>query len=150
MDFAVLIMTGVLIVTLASPIFTYYAIKQARLGNYAQHKKLQTWIFAVSVSAVLLLEGLIRFAGGSGSLTQHSSHVGTTLFTSILIAHIIGAVLTYLLWIYLVVVSNKKFNKTLPGNFSVSHKKLGIIVFVGLIYTGITALIVYLMTLDLV
>ena len=143
-------MTTVLIVTLVAPVFSYYAIKKARQKDFKTHKKIQTIVYAFCIAAVLVLELLIRFSGGSGSMFKDSSHVDNPVFKTILIAHIIGAVLTYIVWTFLIIKSRLKFQKTLPGKFSVTHKSLGIIVFIGLVYTGVTALIVYLMTLDFV
>ena len=150
MNTTVIIMTAVLILTLASPVFAVYAVKFAKNKDFETHKKWQTWIFGISVLGVIVLEGLIRVSGGSGSLSGMSPHAGTSLFKTILIAHIIGAVLTYILWTYLIIVSNKKFSKTLPGNFSATHRTLGKAVLIGLIYTAVSALVVYLMTLGFI
>lgn len=145
-----IIMTGVMLLTFLSPFGVYYAVKLAKKNDYKGHRKIQNLVFYISLGGVLLLEGLIRYQGGSGSVASHSSHYEHSYFKTILFAHIIGAVLTYLLWIFLIVISNIKFQKKLPGRFSGTHKKLGYIVFIGLIYTGVTALAVYLMTLDMV
>lgn len=150
MDFTFIIMTGVLAVTLVAPIFSYFAIKKARQKDFKTHKKIQMTVFIVCLAAVLVLELYIRFSGGSGSMFKNSSHAGTTLFKTILIIHIIGAVLTYILWTFLIIKSGRKFQKNLPGRFSATHKKLGMLVFIGLVYTGVTALVVYLMTLDFI
>lgn len=143
-------MTLVLLVTLAAPAIAYYAIRQARMKRYALHKKIQTILFITCISSILLLEGMIRYSGGSGSMVQHSAYVETTLFKTILTVHIIGAVITYILWIYLALKARKQYGKILPGSNSAKHRKLGIIVFIGLIYTAATALIVYLMTMNLI
>lgn len=150
MDLTFIIMTAVLIVTLVAPIFSYYAIKKARQRDLKTHKKIQTLVYAVCIVAILVLELLIRFSGGSGSMFKDSSHADNPVFKTILIAHIIGAVLTYILWTFLIIKSRRKFHKTLPGAFSVNHKRMGIIVFIGLVYTGSSALVVYLMTLDFI
>lgn len=145
-----LIMTAVLVLTLSAPVLSIYAVRFAVRKDFETHKKWQTWIYAVSILGVLVLEGLIRVSGGSGSLSGQSPHAETTLFKTILTAHIIGAVLTYILWTYLIFASRKKFKNTLPGNFSKTHRVLGKTVLFGLIYTGLTALVVYLMTLGFV
>ena len=137
----------VLLLNLIAPFAVYYAIKQAKKKDYTAHKKIQNVVYIVCVLGVLALEGLIRFSGGSGSLTENSSYSGTPFFKILLIAHIIGAVLTYFLWTVLIIFSNRKFRKELPGKFSLIHKKLGHILFFGLIYTAVTALIVYVMLL---
>ncbi|QBO59382.1 DUF420 domain-containing protein [Chryseobacterium salivictor] len=150
MSLTVFIMTGVLVITLLAPAFSYYAIKKAREKDYKTHKKIQTLVYVFCIAAVLVLELLIRFSGGSGSMFKDSSHADNPVFKTLLAAHITGAVLTYILWTFLMIKSRRKFKKTLPGKFSVSHKRLGIAVFIGLVYTGFTAFVVYLMTLDFI
>lgn len=144
------IMTLVLILTLAAPFAVLYAVSLVKKGNYEGHKKVQIITFVVCVLGVLLLEGLIRVSGGSGSLAGKSPYAGSAVFKTILYAHIAGAVLTYILWIIQMIFSIRTFKKTLPGNFSGKHKTMGKILVFGLFYTAITALIVYLMTLGLV
>lgn len=150
MNIATLLMTLVLLVTLAAPAIAWYAIRQARAGRYAVHRRIQTILFIACITSVIVLEGMIRISGGSGSMVQNSAHVETTLFRSILTAHIIGAVLTYMLWIYLALKARSQYTKVLPGSRSAQHRRLGILVFIGLVYTAVTALIVYLMTLNLI
>lgn len=149
MNITLLIMTTVLLLTFFSPFGVYYAIKLARKKEHANHKRMQNIIFMVCVLGVLALEILIRFSGGSGSLVSESKHYSTTYFTVILVSHIVVAVLTYLLWTALILLSNRKYQKALPGGFSKTHKQMGLVVFGGLIYTAITALIVYVMSLNI-
>lgn len=143
-------MTGVLLVTIIAPIICYHAIAKARKGEFNSHKKIQTGVYILCMSSVIVLEILIRMSGGSGSISSESSHSHKRIYKTIMMIHIIGAVVTYILWTYLIVKSNRTFQKTLPGQFSGSHKRIGIAIFIGLIYTGLTASIVYLMTLNLV
>lgn len=150
MNYTILIMTGVMILTLFSPFGVYYTIQIAKKKEFKTHRKFQNIIFFICVVGVLALEVLIRYSGGSGSLASKSEYYGTLFFTITLISHIIVAVITYLLWTFLIILSNSKFQKKLPGKFSKIHKKMGYIVFGGLIYTAITALAIYLMTLNLV
>lgn len=150
MDMTITIMTAVMLLTLASPFGVYYAVKKARTKDYQSHRKLQNLIFIICVLGVLLLEGLIRYSGGSGSLASESNYYETGFFKITLFSHIIVAVLSYLLWTFLIILSNLKFRKSLPGKLSKVHKICGLIVFGGLIYTAITALAVYVMSLNLV
>lgn len=150
MNITLTIMTAVLLLTLFSPFGLYYGVKLAKKKDYVAHKKIQNIIFIICVLGVLSLEILIRYSGGSGSLASESNYYGTGFFTAILVSHILVAVLTYILWTVLIIMSNRKFQKTLPGNFSKNHKRTGLIIFGGLIYTAITALMVYLMSLNLV
>lgn len=110
----------------------------------------ETFTYMITVVAVIALELLIRFSGGSGSISGLSPYADEKFFGVILIAHIIGAVLTYILWTYLLLQSRRKFDTDLPGNFSKTHKILAKVVIVGLIYTAVSALIVYLLTLGLI
>ncbi|EMB14243.1 MULTISPECIES: DUF420 domain-containing protein [Pirellulaceae] len=142
MNTATLILTAVLILNLFAPFAVYYAIGLAKEGLYKTHKRIQNAVFIACVLGVLTLEGLIRFSGGSGSLAENSSFSGTTIFKTILAAHIIGAILTYILWTFQIVVSNRKFGEKLLGSFASMHKTIGYILFLGLIYTAVTAAIV--------
>lgn len=150
MNFTIIIMTAVLLLTLFSPLGLYYGIKLARKKNYDAHKSIQNIIYIICVLGVLCLEVLIRYSGGSGSLISESKYYRTTIFSTILISHILVAMLTYILWTVLIILSNRKFQKHLPGTFSKNHKKIGLTIFGGLIYTAITALAVYMMSLNLV
>lgn len=146
MNFTVIIMTVVLIVTLFSPFGVYYGIKLARKKDYKSHRRVQNIIFFVCVAGVLALEGLINAAGGSGSLASESVYYDTRFFKYTLLSHIIVALLSYLLWFILILISNIVYRKSLPGKVSGFHKKTGIFIFGGLIYTAVTALIVYVMS----
>ncbi len=150
MSLSIFIMTAVLLLTLFSPFGVYYGVQQAKKNEYKTHRKIQNIIYFICVLGVLALEVLIRYSGGSGSLASNSEYYGTNFFTITLVSHIVVAVLTYLLWTILIIISNLKFRKSLPGKFSKTHKKLGYIIFGGLVYTAISALAVYLMSLNLV
>lgn len=150
MNLTITIMTVVLIITLFSPFGVYYGIKLARKKNYESHRKIQNIIFVICVVGVLTLEGLINSSGGSGSLASESIYYNTIFLKYTLFSHIIIAILSYFIWLVLIVVSNIAYHKNLPGKLSKFHKKTGIIIFGGLIYTAITALIVYLMSLNLI
>lgn len=150
MNATLIIMTAVLLITLFSPFGVYYGVTIAKKKNYPSHRKIQNIIFIVCVIGVLALEVLIRSGGGSGSLASKSNYYDTGFFKITLFSHIIVAILTYLLWTILILISNIKFRKSLPGKLSKFHKKTGYIIFGGLVYTAVTALMVYLMTLNLV
>ncbi len=140
-----LIVLGMLILSFIAPFVTLYAVAQVRKGNYDSHAKIQKRLFFTCVIGVLALEGLIRVSGGSGSLVANSEYSSTLWFKTLLIAHIIGAVLTYIIWGFQIFKSMGQQKKTnLPGSFSNTHKKLGYAVIFGLFYTAITAFFVCL------
>lgn len=150
MSLKIFIMTAVLLITLLSPFGVYYGVQLAKKKDYKTHRKIQNIVFFVCIVGVLALEGLIRATGGSGSLASQSDYYHTGFFKITLFSHIIVAILSYLLWTIVIIISNVKFRKSLPGSFSKSHRILGYIIFAGLVYTAITALAVYLMTLNLI
>lgn len=150
MNITLIIMTAVLLLTVISPFVLYYAQQVAKKKDYLKHQKLQNIIYTICVLGVLSLEVLIRFSGGSGSLASTGRYYGTTLFFLVLASHILVAVGSYCLWTFLIIASNRKFRKELPGKFSKTHKRIGIIIFFGLVYTAITAILVYCMSLNLV
>ncbi|MBO3100068.1 DUF420 domain-containing protein [Gelidibacter pelagius] len=138
------IILGILTLSILAPFIALYAVSFIKKKDYPTHIKIQKRLFWTCVIAVLILEIQIRVAGGSGSLVSNSAYTGTPFFKSVLTAHIIGAVLTYIIWGITIFTSNKKYKKrkTLPGSFSITHKRLGFITIIGLFYTAITALIV--------
>ena len=150
MNIATTLMGVVLLITVLSPIGVYYGATLARRKNFKAHRKVQNMLFTLGLISVLSLEGLIRATGGSGSLASQSQHYGSPFFSGMLASHILIAVITFITWATLVVLSNRKFRKTLPGRFSSLHKKLGYGVFIGLVYTAITALLIFLMTLNFI
>ncbi|PKR81701.1 hypothetical protein CW751_04020 [Brumimicrobium salinarum] len=146
MNITIFIIICVLTLSILAPFIAIYAVSFIKMKKYKTHIKIHKWLFWVCIAALLVLEIQIRVAGGSGSLVEGSEYMGTTAFKVLLIAHIIGAVLTYILWGITIFLSNKKWKKrkTLPGGFSITHKRMGIIVIIGLFYIAITAFFVSL------
>ena len=142
MDVTFLVICVMLALSIAAPFISLAAIGLARRGEYSRHRFVQNLLFGTCVSGVIALEVAIRFAGGSGSLIRQGPYYDFSWFKYLLVCHIIGAVLTYIVWGYLILASNMKFKSTLPGSFSKRHKTLGIGVIAGLVYTAITASII--------
>lgn len=144
MNFTLLVIVAMLLISLLAPFVAIYAVMLAKQKRYTKHRQIQTGLFTVCVAGVLVLEGYIRFSGGSGSLVANSAYVHAGFFKYLLIAHIIGAVLTYLIWGITIFLSRKKFSakQQLPGSFSGVHKVLGALTIVGLFYVAVTALVV--------
>lgn len=144
MNITFVIILGILILAIVAPFISLYAVSLIKKKDYKTHIKIQKRLFWTCITAVLIFEVQIRIAGGSGSLISNSEYVNTSFFKTLLTAHIIGAVLTYIIWGIAIFMSNKKWKrrKTLPGSFSITHKRLGYITITGLFYTAITALIV--------
>lgn len=147
MNLTFIIIIGMLILSIIAPFVSLYAVSLIRKKEYKKHIKIQKTLFWICLIAVIILEVQIRVSGGSGSLIADGKYVGTALFKFTLIAHIIGAVLTYIIWTITIFVSNIKWNKrrTLPGTFSITHRRLGYFTLIGLFYTAITAMAVCMM-----
>jgi putative membrane protein len=133
-------------VTLAAPVVSWLAIRRAKARSFERHRALQVGLLTVCWVAVLLLEVKIRLSGGSGSLVAAASEQFRPLARGLVGVHITGAVLTYLLWTWLAVVSWKRFGQRLPGDFSARHRKLGLTVFGGLCFTAVSATGMYFFT----
>lgn len=144
MDLNSFVISIMLTVAILAPIAAMCAVSLIRKGKYRKHIRIQKTIFWICMVAVLLFEIYIRISGGSGSLIKESIYTDTKFFRLILNAHIAGAVFTYLLWIVMIIISNRKYKmaKKLPGKFSKTHKALGYLTIFGLFYTAISALIV--------
>src|SRR5699024_5368979 len=105
--------------------------------DYTAHARVQARLFWACIIGVVILELQIRISGGSGSLVSNGTYTNAPYFKPILIAHIVGAVITYISWALQFFLASRK-RKTagmLPGSFSAIHKKLGYITIVGLFYT---------------
>jgi putative membrane protein len=131
------------VVTLIAPVVSLFGVRLVRRGNYLAHKRLQIALLTLCILAVFALEARIRMAGGSGSLLRGSPHAGSSLMRISAKVHIFGAIITYIAWIWLLIVSCRAFNKTLPGTFSKRHKQIGWAVIGGLIFTALSATVVY-------
>lgn len=96
MSISQIVVYGMLILSIFAPYIALYAVKLVKQGEYEQHIKVQKSLFYACVTGVILLELTIRFSGGSGSLVKVSPYLVTTFFHTTLWAHIISAVLTYI------------------------------------------------------
>lgn len=145
------IIIGMLVLSTLAPFISLYAISLIKKRDYQAHIKFQKRLFWICVIAVIILEIQIRVSGGSGSLIANSEYANTPFFKSILIAHIIGAVLTYIVWGFSIFISNKKWKKknALTGDFSITHRRLGYFTIAGLIYTATSAMIVCIFAFSL-
>lgn len=138
------ILLGLLLISIAAPFASLYAVSLIRKKAYQSHRRIQNMIFITCIAAVVIFEVHLRLSGGSGSLIPENSYTGTAVFKGVLVAHIIGAVLTYLLWGWMIFLSNRKYRKIRRSVafFSKTHRRLGYITIGGMFYTVATALVV--------
>lgn len=147
MNTTLVIVIGMLVLASVAPFIAIYAVSLARKGEHRRHMRLQRRLFWTCLSGVLLLELQIRVAGGSGSLVADGTYAGAVFFRPILVAHIVGAVLTYVAWGTQVFLASRRVRaqRELPGRFTQTHRALGLATIGGLFYTALTALAVFLM-----
>lgn len=131
--------------TLIAPIAAFASFRLARARRHPVHRNLQLFLVGLCWVAVLVLETRIRLEGGSGSFIAQAPTALQRWARSLLLIHIGGAVITYLLWSGLAVVSFRRFRTRLPGDFSRLHRRLGLSVFAGLCFTAVSATGMYVL-----
>lgn len=139
MDFVVIIVTLL-------PLLVLGAIAFARRGLFKTHALLQTVIFMASVIVVGYFEYGVRIGGGFKLFAAQSS-VDHTFLSTVLAVHIIIATVTFILWCYVVYMAIKEYRKNrLPGaGASSRHKVWGKRLYVGIVLTSLTGLLVYVL-----
>jgi len=130
----------VMVASAALPFLLYGAIYFAKKGEYNLHKWAQIILFTVVTLLVIGLEVDIRF-GGLNLVIEQGRYYGTGVLTTIFIIHLIFAVSSALLWLWLIIVSARRY----PVHFRFPHKKYGILVFIDIVLTVITGWVLYAM-----
>jgi len=138
-------MDFVMIMVVLLPFLVLIAISFAKKQNYQLHAQAQTIIFVVAVIVVAYFEYGVRVGGGYEGFVEDSS-VSRSYAFYVLIFHIIVAVIGFGIWTYTLVSARKDSKKkTLPGLYSVAHKKAGKRAFIWIVLTAITGLWVYVL-----
>ena len=127
------------VVTLAAPVAAYASVRLVRRGDQTRHRRIQTAMLVLAWSSVLALEARIRLGGGSGGLVAGAPAAWRSWAQVLLLVHIGIAVVTYVAWTWLVVVSRRRHGAALPGSFSRVHRRLGRVLVGGLILTAASA-----------
>lgn len=135
----------VLIATLATPFLLMHSFRLARRRELEKHRLFQLVLLGVLLCAIVLFEVDVRMASSTGGLMKDSGWAGTTTLRALTIAHVLGAVLTFIGWLALTIASVKRFRVRLPGAFSRRHRTLGKAVFWGSVYTAVSAGAMYVM-----
>lgn len=138
-------MDFVMIMVALLPLLVAVAISFAKKKNYDIHALVQQTIFIVAVIVVGYFEYGVRVGGGYEGFVQGSS-VSHQYAFYVLIFHIIIAVIGFGIWAHTLVSARKDSkNKTLPGLYSVVHKKAGRRAFMWITATAITGVWVYIL-----
>jgi putative membrane protein len=131
--------------TLLAPAASWVSFRLSRARRHDVHRKIQIGVLGLCVVSVVAFETSIRLSGGSGAFLSQAPHALASAARALLMTHITAAVLTYVVWAYLAIVSSARYRRTLPGSFSSRHKRLGKLVFSGLCFTAASATGMYVL-----
>lgn len=138
-----LLMDIVVIAIIVTPLLFLWAVRLARRGQYVRHRNLQTGLLGTLLIAVILFEVDIRVSGGTQAFMAGSPHLGSALLTWLLRVHVVVAVLTFFVWLVLVVQAWRARMDVNPRLFSVTHRRFGYGVFGGTIFTAVSGVWLY-------
>ena len=126
------------------PFLLLFAIRYAIKKEYLKHIQSQITLFIITLIVLILFEIGIRIEDGFIHFAKQSLLPFSTLFT-FLVIHIIIAVLSLVLWLYLIVSTYKNYAQ---GQFCYSlinsHKRLGEILFLALSISSIMGVLMYI------
>lgn len=142
---APLFMDLVTIIVAVLPLLIYSAILFAKKGLYKLHAAAQNIIYVVSVLVVLYFEYGVRVGGGFDSFAS-DAEVSYTYALFVLVFHIAIAVATFVYWTLTIFKANRWFkNNLIPGEMTNRHKLMAIKSFIGIIFTSMTGIWVYIL-----
>ena len=139
-----LIVDLVLISMWILPFLFIFSFRLAKKKAYETHRNIQIASLILVTIMVVLFEINIRFYALTESIDK-DLYYGFEVFNVniLLITHIFIAVATFLCWVYLVIKSLKSFPNKLPGSYSMTHKQLGILIFLGICFTTLSGTFIY-------
>ncbi|MCO4771076.1 MAG: DUF420 domain-containing protein [Deltaproteobacteria bacterium] len=121
------------------------AIREAKQKRWSRHKAIQITLASVLAVVITALEIDLRMMGdGVMAISEQSRFAGTGIVRWTLNVHLVFSTSTAILWIWLIVMSLKRFeNPPRPGAFSERHRFWGRIAAIDMALTAITGLIFY-------
>ena len=127
------------------PFLVYRGILFARKGWYELHRWYQWGLFLFSLIIFGWFEYGVRVGGGFRSYVDTSHWPRVVLFT-VLILHILIAVLTVLWWARTLARANRHYRHgNLPGGYTLRHIRAGSLTAIGIFLTSLSGLWIYLM-----
>lgn len=109
---------------------------------YGWHKRLQLVLGAVLLVTVVVFEADMRFNGWE-ERAKPSPHFGGLVQVSLWV-HLVFAVTTALLWIYVIVQALRKFPRVpAPGPYSRTHARLARLAALDMVCTAVTGWVFY-------
>ena len=119
------------------PLLVAIAISFARHKKYKAHAYIQIFIFTFSVIVLFYFEYGVRIAGGFNTFMQESSVSHNYAFI-VLIFHIIISIISLVIWSSTIFRAKKQLQAG-------SHKKAGLLTFMGVVATSLSGIWVYLL-----
>ena len=119
------------------PLLVAIAISFAKYKKYKTHAFTQIFIFAFSVIVLFYFEYGVRMVGGFNFFMKESSVSHNYAFI-VLIFHIVVSIVSLIIWITTIFRAKTQLQKH-------THKKAGLLTFVGVLATSLTGIWVYLL-----
>jgi len=138
---APLFMDFVTVIVALLPALVGGSIYLAKKQSYKAHHITQVIILITSVIVVGYFEYGVRLGGGFAEYVKATS-VSYGVALTILIVHILIALVTLYLWIE-TMIKSKKYNIIESPSSEYNHKKAGMRVAMGIVATSVTGIIVY-------
>ncbi len=111
------------------------------------HKRVQTTLGLILLVAIILFEVDVRFISNweqRAAASPYSSEVGWSVVWISLAVHLLFAIPTLFLWIYVIVMALRKFdNPPRPNAYSATHRITARLAAIGLTMTAVTGWIFY-------
>lgn len=126
------------------PLVMPLGFRLAQKRRLALHRTVQAAFLATMTVAVAALELDIRIKGGTGALGGSAVSTPRPLVRALLLVHLLIAVTTWVAWSWLVLRSWGRFGSTLPGGFSLAHRRWGRRIWLGVGATAATGTLLYL------
>lgn len=127
------------------PFLVFGAILLAKKGYARLHMIAQNAIFAVSLVVIAYFEVGVRVGGGFDAFVSDTG-VSHTVALWVLIVHILIAIATLYYWTRTIIAANMQYaRKELPGKYSLGHRVIAIKATLGIIFTSLSGILVYLL-----
>jgi len=127
------------------PFLVFGAILFAKKGYPRLHMIAQNAIFAVSLVVIAYFEVGVRVGGGFDAFVSDTA-ISHTVALWVLIVHILIAIATLYYWIRTVITANMQYaKKELPGKYSLGHRVIAIKATLGIIFTSLSGILVYVL-----
>lgn len=108
--------------------------------DYVNHRRIQLYLGISLLIVVSIFEYDLKMSGGIFEITKGSIYEGTALLNWTIYIHTFFAILTSIIWVFLILISLFKFgNPPHPNKFSRTHRIFGRAGMICMIMAGVTS-----------